>query len=159
MKFSAVILASIAAADRPEAPSYPIRRLNRLVQFTYELIDEWYGFLESKELWIQKIQTNAAQMERAFSRGNERCGFFDEANSPDGGPRARRAAEAAEMDELRYNREDPKIATAQLLSGFEKWAERYLAECSGQPRNYQHQIKRMARWNSKLQDHLQDVGL
>jgi len=159
MKFSAVLLSSAVMGALPDVPTHPLRRLNRLVQFTTELIDEWYGFLPSQEIWMQKIHTNAEKMERYFNRGNERCGYYDEANSPFGGPRAQRAAEAAERNELRYNREDPKIGTKQLLAGFEQWAERYLAECSGQSRNYQHQLKRMARWNAKLQDHLQSVGL
>lgn len=43
-------------------------------------------------------------MERNFNRGNQRCGFYDEAQLPHGGPESDRERRAAEED-FRYNRE------------------------------------------------------
>ena len=53
----------------------------------------------------------------------------------------------------RYNKAEPKIGVKQITTGFRKWAERYLGNCSGQ-REYAHQINRMNKWNNKLQNHL-----
>ena len=89
-------------------------------------------------------------MERNFARGNQRCGFYDEDQLPHGGPERKRRED--DFDE-RYNREDPAEGTKQITTGFRKWAERYLSQCSGQ-RNYAHQINRMNKWNSLLQAHL-----
>ena len=33
----------------------------------------------------------------------------------------------------------------QILTGFSKWSDRYISECSGQ-RTMQHQKKRMIKW-------------
>ena len=67
-----------------------------------------------------------------------------------GGPeRKRRETDDTE----RYNRDDPTIGIKQLTTGYRKWAERYISECSGQ-KLYQHQIVRMHKWNNLLQGHL-----
>merc|ERR1712003_25670 len=39
------------------------------------------------------------------------------------------ANNAERMD--RYNREDPVQGTKQITTGFRKWAERYISQCSG----------------------------
>ena len=57
-----------------------------------------------------------------------------------GGPaRKRRTAEGDEDDIFRYDRTNPILGTRQITSGFRKWAERYISECSGQ-KKYQHQV-------------------
>jgi len=45
----------------------------------------------------------------------------------------------------RYDREDPCKGMKQILTGFSKWSDRYISECSGQ-RTMQHQKKRMVKW-------------
>ena len=45
----------------------------------------------------------------------------------------------------RYDREDPCNGMKQILTGFRKWSDRYISECSGQ-RTMQHQKKRMEKW-------------
>merc|ERR1712025_847796 len=87
MKLSVAFLAAIAQADEKKVPPrHPLQRLNRLVQFSAELLDDWYGFLPSQEKWKKKFATNAARMEKNFQRGNQRCGYYDEDNLPHGGP-------------------------------------------------------------------------
>ena len=155
MKFSAAVLATVALAqdgDRKVPPRHPLQRLNRLVEFSHELLDDWYTWLPSQDSWKGKFERNADRMERNFERGNQRCGFYDENQLPHGGPadddRKRRDA-----DVDRYNREDPSIGIKQLTTGYSKWAQRYLSNCSGQ-KNYSYQVNRMAKWNEALQGHL-----
>merc|ERR1712156_440592 len=155
MKFSAAVLATVALGQEKKVPPrHPLQRLNRLVEFSHELMGQWYGFLPSQQSWIAKFATNAGRMERNFERGNQRCGFYDENQLPHGGPSERRKREI-DADSIwdRYDREDPSVGTKQITTGFRKWAERYLSECSGQ-KNYNYQVNRMNKWNTKLQAHL-----
>ena len=172
MKLSTAVLIAVASAEEKKVPPrHPLQRLAKLTEFSAEILDQWYDFLPSKESWKAKFANNADRMERSFTRGNQRCGFYD-ADLPNGGPaeevtagpvepentesenaryaRKRREADAA-MD--RYNREDPVEGTKQITTGFRKWAERYISQCSGQ-RKYNIQTNRMNRWNQKLQNHL-----
>ena len=158
MKFSAAVLATVAVAqdgDRKVPPRHPIQRLNRLVEFSAELLNDWYSFLPSQASWVGKFERNAERMERNFERGNQRCGFYDENQLPHGGPSERRKREI-DADSIwdRYDREDPAVGTKQITTGFRKWAERYLSECSGQ-KNYSYQVNRMNKWNGLLQAHLE----
>ena len=75
----------------------------RLTQFSEELLNDWYGFLPSKDAWVAKFAKNAGRMERNFNRDNQRCGFYDEDQKPHGGPERKRR----DLDELRYDRTDP----------------------------------------------------
>ena len=157
MKFSAAVLATVAVAqdgDRKVPPRHPIQRLNRLVEFSAELLNDWYSFLPSQASWVGKFERNAERMERNFERGNQRCGFYDENQLPHGGPNERRKREI-DADSIweRYDREDPAVGTKQITTGFRKWAERYLSECSGQ-KNFNYQVNRMTKWNTLLQAHL-----
>ena len=154
MKLSvAVLVAAASATEKKVPPRHPLQRLERLVQFTNELLTTHFSFLPSKDRWIEKVAKNAARMERNFKRGNQRCGFYDETQLPHGGPRDRR-----DVDEIRYNRADPTIGTKQLTTGFRKWAERYISACSGQ-KTYQFQVNRMVVWNYKLQGHWRSYKL
>ena len=106
MKLSSVVLFSVAAANEKKVPPrHPLQRLNRLVQFTDEILDTWFGFLPSKDSWKNKFETNAGRMEKNFNRGNQRCGFYDDAQLPHGGPADRRKRDLE--DDVRYNRKDP----------------------------------------------------
>jgi len=152
MKFSAALLATVAVADEKKVPPrHPLQRLATLERFSAELLNDWYGFLPSKDKWINKFATNAARMKKNFERGNQRCGFYDKDQLPHGGPERRRRD--VDDDDLRYDTQDPAVGTKQITTGFRKWAERYLAQCSGQ-RKFQYQVNRMFRWNEKLQAHL-----
>ena len=154
MKFSPALLFAVAAAeDKKVPPRHPLQRLNKLVEFSEEILNEWYTFLPSKDSWVAKFAANAERMERNFNRGNQRCGYYDESSEHGGPAAAERKRREASSDLDRYNREDPVEGTKQITTGFRKWAERYISQCSGQ-RQYQHQINRMAKWNNLLQGHL-----
>merc|ERR1712156_737552 len=104
MKFSTAVLVAVASAeDKKVPPRHPLQRLARLTEFSAEIFNDWYGFLPSKDSWIQKFANNAERMERNFNRGNQR-------------------RDADDVD--RYNREDPVEGTKQITTGFRKWAER-----------------------------------
>ena len=150
MKLSTIIFAVAAAEDKKVPPRHPLQRLQRLTEFSEEILNEWFSFLPSKDNWINKFANNAERMERNFNRGNQRCGFYDENQLPHGGPERKRRSD----DDLdRYNREDPSEGIKQITTGYRKWAERYLSQCSGQ-KQYSHQINRMNKWKNQLQNHL-----
>ena len=153
MKFSPALLFAVAAAeDKKVPPRHPLQRLNKLVEFSEEILNEWYTFLPSKDSWVAKFAANAERMERNFNRGNQRCGYYDE-SSEHGGPAAERKRREANSDLDRYNREDPVEGTKQITTGFRKWAERYLANdkegafCKLQPAK---QVARANKWHDKL---------
>ena len=159
MKLSLFLAASAAAAsasddDKKVPPRHPLQRLKRLTEFSNEILNDWFSFLPSKDAWIGKFERNAERMQRNFERGNQRCGFYDENQLPHGGPaisddRKRRDA----IDEERYNRDDPSEGIKHITTGYKRWAERYLSQCSGQ-RQFQYQINRMNKWNAVFQAHL-----
>jgi len=45
------------------------------------------------------------------------------------------------LDNERYDREDPCRGIRQIMTGFKKWAHRYIGNCGGQM-NHRHQFKR-----------------
>ena len=152
MKLSPALLLAFATGDEKKVPPrHPLHRLNRLTEFSEELLNDWYSWLPSKDNWVQKFKNNAQRMKRNFNRGNQRCGFYDKDQFPHGGPADRKRRDLDDV--FRYNRADPAKGTKQITTGFRKWAERYLAACSGQQNN-KYQVKRMKSWNEKLQAHL-----
>merc|ERR1712106_285141 len=91
MKFSPALLFAVAAADDKKVPPrHPLQRLERLTQFTDELLTTWFTFIPSMNNWVNKFANNAARMERNFNRGNQRCGFYDQDQLPHGGPERKR---------------------------------------------------------------------
>ena len=162
--FQSAILSIVAAADNGEKkvpPRHPLQRLTRLVEFSHEMLDQWFTFLPSQDAWKNKFEVNAGRMERNFNRGNQRCGFYDDSQLPHGGPERKRRSDEEDLDydydgddDLRYNRDDPSVGAKQLTTGFRKWALRYLSQCSGQ-KNSKFQVNRMNKWNGLLQSHLQ----
>ena len=161
MKIFTFLSIAAHADEKKVPPRHPLQRLNRLVEFAAEILDDWYGFLPSQEAWKLKFARNGARMEKNFQRGNQKCGYFDP-SLPHGGPGPRRERReesnydyySYEEDEVfRYDRENPTKGTKQITTGFRKWALRYISGCSGQ-KIYQYQVNRMNRWNAKLQAHL-----
>ena len=155
MKLSTIIFAVAAAEDKKVPPRHPLQRLARLNQFANEILNQWFDFLPSQERWIGKFAANAYRMERNFLRGNQRCGFYDADLHPHGGPERKRRSDDLDddLDVDRYNRENPIIGVQQITTGFRKWAERYLSQCSGQ-KQHSYQINRMYKWRNQLGNHL-----
>ena len=82
MKLSTIVLVGIVSANEKKVPPrHPIQRLNRLVEFTEEILNSG-AFNAKSEKWIQmwtnKFSKNADRMETSFTRGNQRCGTYDE---------------------------------------------------------------------------------
>ena len=155
MKLSVALIAAVTADDKKVPPRHPLQRLERLTEFSAEILNDWFDFVPSKDRWIQKFSNNADRMERNFNRGNQRCGFYDADQLPHGGPADRKRR--SDDFEDRYNRENPCQGIKQITTGYRKWAERYLSQCSGQ-RNSQFQVNRMNRWNSILQAKLEGAS-
>ena len=82
----ALIAAAAETNEKKVPPRHPLQRLNRLVQFSHEIIDQWYTWLPSKDSWKDKFSKNGERMERNFNRGNQRCGYYDGNQLPHGGP-------------------------------------------------------------------------
>ena len=82
MKYSKILLAGLASAEEKKVPPrHPLQRLNRLVQFSDEILNS--GAFNNKsekwiEMWTGKFSRNAGRMKHSFTRGDQRCGFYDE---------------------------------------------------------------------------------
>ena len=66
---SAVLFAVAAAEDKSVPPRHPLARLNRLTEFSEEILNQWFHYLPTD--WVTKFANNAARMERNFNRGNQ----------------------------------------------------------------------------------------
>ena len=82
MKLSTILLAGLVSSDEKKVPPrHPLQRLNRLVQFSAEILNSGAFNSHKSERWIQRWQKmfkqNAYRMEKNFKRGNQRCGFYD----------------------------------------------------------------------------------
>ena len=157
MKLSTIVFAVAAAAeDKKVPPRHPLQRLEKMTILSTRVLNDWFWWLPSKDLWINKFTNNARRMKHNFERGEQRCGYYDEEQLPHGGPKRKRRSD----DELDFERlsKDPRLAIKQITTGYRKWAERYLSQCSGQ-RRYQHQVKRMNKWNDALQAHFNSQWL
>ena len=82
MKLSTLFIAGLATADEKKVPPrHPLQRLDRLVEFSAEILksDSFSGQSEKWiKMWTQKFSNNAERMEKNFARGNQRCGYYDE---------------------------------------------------------------------------------
>ena len=82
MKLSAFLLAGVVSANEKKVPPrHPIQRLHRLVEFADEILESGafnHKFNEWRYIWRQKFSKNADRMQHSFTRGNQRCGFYDE---------------------------------------------------------------------------------
>ena len=120
---AAVALAVVAAEEKKVPPRHPLQRLNKLVNFSEELMNDWYGFLPSRDRWIAKFDRNAQRMKRNFERGNQKCGIYEGGDDNERAGRGRRGTEIV-LGPLRYDRNDPAVGTKQITTGFSKWAQR-----------------------------------
>ena len=154
MKIGAIVLAGLASADeeRKVPPRHPLQRLNRLVEFSGEILNSGpfnnHGSEGWIDNWVRKFSINGDRMEKAFTRGQQRCGYYDNENLPHGGP-ASHNVQRRDIDDIRYDREDPCTGVKQIMTGFTKWTLRYISQCYGQRENA-YQFKRLGRWHKVL---------
>ena len=83
MKLSVFYLAGlVSSTEKKVPPRHPLARLNRLVEFTSEILNSGAFNNNKSEKWIEnwekKFANNADRMKRNFQRGNQRCGYYDE---------------------------------------------------------------------------------
>ena len=82
MKLSTISLIGLASANEKKVPPrHPLQRLNRLVEFSSEILNS--GAFNNKSIkwinrWELKFANNGDRMKVNFQRGNQRCGFYDE---------------------------------------------------------------------------------
>ena len=83
MKFGSIVLAGLVSAsdeDRKVPPRHPLQRLDRLVEFSGEILNSGSfnnrgaGWIRN---WSRKFKVNGERMEKAFTRGQQRCGYYD----------------------------------------------------------------------------------
>ena len=89
MKLSSAVIVAVATAQNDEKkvpPRHPMQRLKRLTEFSEEILTNHFEFLPSQVSWINKFKKNSERMGRNFERGNQRCGYYDQAQLPHGGP-------------------------------------------------------------------------
>ena len=100
--------------------------------------------------WGDKFKRNAERMETNFTRGNQRCGFYDDTLIHGGPSIDDRERRDADFDDLvRYAQWNHCIGLKQLITGFIKWTDRYISSCSGQSKHF-YQRNRMEKWRNIL---------
>ena len=148
--------------DGPVEPiPNPLQRLEELNQLVESHLTQWFHWLPSQESWIRKFRANGERMASSFHR----CGNYDEYIS-----RKRRELGSLVIDgptdddsdvvievESPYDQFDPSKGLEVLVVGYRNWAERYLSGCAGQ-RKHNHQVRRMNKWDTKLQAHLDNAS-
>lgn len=81
MKLGSIVIACLAQASTDadaDRNVNPLQRLNRLVEFGDEILNS--GSFNNKPArwitnWVRKIAVNGQRMEKAFLRGDQRCGY------------------------------------------------------------------------------------
>ena len=83
MKLGSIVIACLAQASTDAVSDTdrkinPLQRLNRLVEFGDEILNS--GSFNNKPArwitnWVRKIAVNGQRMEKAFTRGDQRCGY------------------------------------------------------------------------------------
>jgi hypothetical protein len=132
----------------PEVPPEPtptdaIGRLRQLLDLTRHFFKtqfprtDWQLIYKANN-WMDKFNYNSDRMEDSFRR----CGEGDLDVAP-------------EPEWESYDHSNHANAIDTLTTGFTKWTDIYIKNCKGQ-RTYQHQRKRMAKWNLRLKEILND---
>ena len=131
MKFSIIFLASFTSAtdfdDTAFSTLLNLENISEEIIYS-ESINERPAW---KTRWKNKFQTNTSRMMKSF----ERCGTTN--------------VEGEDEIEIEYDTSNPCRAIDELINGYSKWVDRYIADCKGQ-KNHSHQKKRFEKWNNKL---------
>merc|ERR1711990_1227014 len=117
----------------PSAPADPKDRLDQIVQFSVEVLDNFFADHKRINNWKKKFARNAYRMEKSFFR----CG-----EDP---------VVEAENEWASYDDSNGENAMNDVTTGFSKWATTYISGCGGQKRE-NHHVKRMKKWNQKFQN-------
>ena len=137
MKFLTIFLAGITSAADSDDPA--ISTLLYLEKISAEIIysesiDEHLENI-SKDRWTwrwgNKFRDNNSRMLKSLTR----CGTTN--------------VEGEDEIEIKYDTSNPCKAIDELINGYSKWVDRYIAACRGQKKN-SHQKRRLERWNNSL---------
>jgi len=109
---------------RAVKPRHPKKRMNTLIRFSQEILDENFGFWSRQATFKNNFRRIGQKMLNSF----DRCGSYD-GDAPD--PDDSDNSDQTRTDD-RYNKSDPCKASKQLTTGYRKWAEKYLVNCVGQ---------------------------
>jgi len=162
MKFSTIFLSTAVLADeaRDSDMKQPLTDLHHLVKLSHELLDNFYDFLPSKNLWKKKFEHNAVRMRKDFRRGEDRCGVYDRRHKSSHLDTQKAHNDQKRMQEVTENlklSEDSVVATQQLTTAFRRWTIQNISKCSG-PNRKTEEIELMKKWNLELQHHLELQG-
>ena len=113
------------------APSDPIDRLDQLVQFSVEVIDNFLANINRVDDWKRKFTKSAERMKNSY----QRCGEDPVVD--------------AEPEWANYDHSTGIKAMGDVTTGFIKWANTYISGCGGHKRE-KHHVKRMTKWNQKF---------
>ena len=85
MKLSKIFFGYLVFADEKKfPPRHPLQRLNRLVEFSNEILNSDEFKRQSGKsfdwinMWSRKFSINADRMKQSFTRDGQRCGFYNE---------------------------------------------------------------------------------
>jgi len=137
MKLATVALTTFVAANEKKVPHRtPEQRLKTLRRFA----NEWTAAnLNAKQAanFANRYQNNADRMLKKYNR----CGYYND-QLQHGGPRPaedgrkrRNADDEATIDTCepgsicRYDQQNPVRGLQQITRGYQKWCERYIADC------------------------------
>ena len=84
MKLSKIFFGYLVFADEKKVPPrHPLQRLNRLVEFSDEILNSDEFINQSGKsfdwinMWSRKFTNNADRMKESFTRDGQRCGFYN----------------------------------------------------------------------------------
>merc|ERR1712157_578757 len=66
-----IVAVASAQSEKKVPPRHPLQRLNRLTEFTAEIMNDWFSFLPSQQAWIAKFERNAERMETSIEVTND----------------------------------------------------------------------------------------
>lgn len=124
----------LTGADGSGRITIPIQQLQNTQNALTQLLQAAFSGLNRpnrEASWIQKLQNNAARLERSF----EKCGEGDGWQEP-------------EFEDAWTA--DPALGITAVFASLSDWAETYLANCPGHQR-YSHHPNRLDKWNAALQ--------
>jgi len=188
MKVSPIMMLALAAdaGDKKVPPRHPKNRLKTLRRFALEwLADNFKNYSDEEKAAKagERIYNRFAPRfdeslndsgkptwgGRLAALVNDDCFFYDP-NTTHGG-RARRQVSADEGgdqdyddsraadDMIRYDKNNPVRGLKQITTGFRKWAQRYINECSGEDgkngNGKKNHSKRANDLNKKIKARLQ----
>jgi hypothetical protein len=133
--------------------------LRNIARFT-ERIENRYQQLRYLAL---KGSNDEIEHFRKPSRDIKPCFFYDPDQPHGGRPRERRDDDDENLDDdydfgkaaddlIRYDRKNPLRGLRQIMTGYRKWAERYIDQCPAEKKD-----KTLSKWANLFRNKIEDV--